>query len=149
MPLYIIEIFNVLQFACTWLSEDITSEIFQPRENTHYHLRNTLHFIAHRIHSVCNESESLLYLEPKIWELIPPQTKVIESFARFNGKLKKCKPNNLPCRFCKGFIRNVVFIQNQSILDSQLIKICLTLVAENVSERCGLSFSELAVETLE
>ena len=86
------------------------SEIFQLRKNTHYHLRHTSQFMAHPIHSVYNGSESASYLGPKIWELIPPEIKTIESLAGFKEKNKKCKPNDYPCRLCKVFISNVGFI---------------------------------------
>ena len=36
-------------------------EIFQLKENTHYHRRHTSKVMAHPIHSVCNESESASY----------------------------------------------------------------------------------------
>ena len=73
------------------MSPDIMNEIFQLRANTHYHVRHTLQSVAHPIHSVYNESEYALYLGPKIWELIPPEIKTIESLAGFQEKLKKWK----------------------------------------------------------
>ena len=42
------------------MSPDIMSEIFQLRENMHYHLRHKLQFIAHPIHNVFNGSESAI-----------------------------------------------------------------------------------------
>ena len=65
------------------MSPDIMSEIFQLIENTHYYLRHTSQFIAHLIHSVYNGSESASYLGPKVWELIPPEIKTIESLRGF------------------------------------------------------------------
>ena len=44
------------------MSPDIMSEIFQIRENTHYHLRHTSQFTAHQIHSVYKGSASASYL---------------------------------------------------------------------------------------
>ena len=70
------------------MSLDIMSEIFQLRENTHYHPRHTLQFLAHPIHSVYNGSESPSYLEPKNWEIIPPEIKAIKSLKGFNEKLR-------------------------------------------------------------
>ena len=48
------------------LSPDIMSDNFQLTENTHYHLRHTLKFMAHLIHRVYNGSKSASYLGPKI-----------------------------------------------------------------------------------
>ena len=86
------------------------SEIFQLRENTHYHLTHTLQFMAHPNHSIYNGSESALNLRHKIWELIPPEIKAIESLAGFKEKNKKWKPIHCSCRLCNVFISNVSFI---------------------------------------
>ena len=92
------------------MSPDIKSKIFQLRENTHYYQRHTLQFMTHPIHSAYNWSESASYLGPKIWDLISPEIKAIESLAGFKEKIKKWKPNDYPCRLCQVFISNVCFI---------------------------------------
>ena len=89
---------------------NVMSEIFQLRENIHYHLRHTSQSMAHPIHSVYHGSESASYLGPKIWKSIPQEIKTIESLAGFKEKVKKWKPNDCPCRLCKVFINNVGFI---------------------------------------
>ena len=65
------------------MSTDIISEISQLRENIHYHLRYTSQFKVHPIHNVYNGSETASDLGPKIWELISPEIKAIESLAEF------------------------------------------------------------------
>ena len=101
---------NVLYAVTNGMSPDIMSEIFQLRENTHYHLRRTSQFMAHPIHGAYNGPESASYLGPKIWELVPPEIKVIESLAGFKEKNKEWKPNDCTCRLCKVFISIVGFI---------------------------------------
>ena len=54
------------------MSPDIMNEMFQLREKSHYNLRHTSEFIIPPILSVYHSSESVSYLGPKIWELIPP-----------------------------------------------------------------------------
>ena len=71
------------------MSPDIMSEIFQLRESTHYHLKHTSQFMAHPIHNFYYGSESASYLGHKIWELILPEIKAIESLAAFKEKIKK------------------------------------------------------------
>ena len=61
------------------MSPEIMNEIFQLREKSHYNLRYTSEFIIPPIHSVYHGSESASYLEPKIWELIPPVIRQIIS----------------------------------------------------------------------
>ena len=61
------------------LSPQIMNEIFQIREESRYNLRYTSQFTIPPIHSVYNGRESASYMDPKIWELIPPAFKQINS----------------------------------------------------------------------
>ena len=47
--------------------------------------------MVHPIYNVCNGSESVSYLGPKTWELIPLEIRAIESLARFKEKIKNGK----------------------------------------------------------
>ena len=92
------------------MSSEIMNEIFQLREKSHYNLRYTSEFIISPIHSVCHGSESLSCLGPKIWELIPPVIRQIDTFSGFEKAIKKWKPTNYPCRICKTYIPSVGFL---------------------------------------
>ena len=132
------------------ISPDIMSEIFQLRKNTHYHLRHTLQFMAHQIHSFYKGSRSGLYLGPKGWELIPPEIKAIGPIQEFNNKKKKRNGNLMivlvdSAKFSLTML--VLFKINLYIGHHQLAKACSTLVAENAAERCYLGSLELAVKT--
>ena len=50
------------------ISPEIMDKMFQLRENSHYNLRYTSEFVFQPIHSVYHGSESVSYLELKIWE---------------------------------------------------------------------------------
>ena len=71
------------------MSPEIMNEIFQLREKSHYNLRYTSEFFILLTHSVCNGSESVSYLGPTIWELIPPVIRQIDTFSRFKKAIKK------------------------------------------------------------
>ena len=60
------------------LSSEIMNEIFQIREGSRYNLRYTSQFTIPPIHSVYNDGESVSYIGPKIWELIPHAFKQIK-----------------------------------------------------------------------
>ena len=92
------------------MSSEIMNEIFQLREKSHYNLRYTSEFIIPPIHSVHHGSESVSYLGPKIWELIPPVIRQIDTFSGFEKAIKKWKPTNCPCRISKTCIPNVSFL---------------------------------------
>ena len=75
------------------MSSEIMNEILQLRKKSHYNVRHTTEFIIPLIHSVYHGSESVSYLGPKIWELIPPVIRQIDAFSGF----KKARKNgNLP-----------------------------------------------------
>ena len=101
-----IEMFKV----ANGMSPVIMNEIFQLIEESHYNLRYTSNFVIPPIHSVYHGSESTSYLGPKIWELIPPVIRQIESFKRFKKKIKKWKPTNCPCRICKSYLPSKGFL---------------------------------------
>ena len=45
------------------------------------------------MHSVYNVTESLSFLGPKIWELVPEDTKQSESLEVFKNKIKQWVPS--------------------------------------------------------
>ena len=92
------------------MSPEIMNEIFQLREKSHYNLRYTSEFIIPLIHSVYHGSKSVSYLGPKIWELIPPVIRQINTFSGFKKAIQKWKPTNSSCRIFKIYIPSVRFL---------------------------------------
>ena len=92
------------------LLPEIMNEIFQIREKSRYNLRDTSQFTIPPIHSVYNGRESVSFMSPKIWKLIPPAFKQIESLSGFKKAIKEWKPSNCPCRRCKTYISQVGFL---------------------------------------
>ena len=70
------------------VSPKIMNEIFQLREKSHYNLRYTSEFIIPPIYSVYLGSESVSYLGPKIWELIPTAIRQMDTFSGFKKAIK-------------------------------------------------------------
>ena len=60
--------------------------------------------------TVYNGKETVSYLGPKIWGLVPSELKEKQSIAAFKNEIKKWKPNDCPCRLCKSYIAGVGFI---------------------------------------
>ena len=57
------------------LRPEITCDIFMERTNNQYILRNRLDFITPHVHSVFHGTESISYLGPKIWDIVPKEFK--------------------------------------------------------------------------
>ena len=90
------------------LSPDILREIFVPKISL-YNLRrnNTL---RRQVHSVYHGMESLSFLCPKIWDLVPLELKQLESLEVFKLKIKKWILFECPCRLCRTYIQQVGFV---------------------------------------
>ena len=86
-------------------------EIFLIDDTCHYNLRNTNIFRRPRVNSVYYGTESLSFLGPKVWDILPEYLKEIGNLETFKTLVKQWYPINCPCRCCKIFVADVGFIQ--------------------------------------
>ena len=84
--------------------------IFKLRTEMPYNTRNISEFLRPAVNSVYDGSESISYLGPKMWDILPEELKAIETLESFKKEIKKWNPENCPCRLCKVFIEKVGFI---------------------------------------
>ena len=63
------------------------TELFAPKMSS-YNLRNNNSFKRRRVNSVWHGTESVSYLGPKIWDLVPNEIKESESLNGSNSKSK-------------------------------------------------------------
>ena len=92
------------------LSPVLMNDIFKLRGEKTYNLRKLSQFYRPKINSVYNGTESVSFLGPKIWHLVPNELKDIGYLAAFKEAIKKWSSGKSPSRLCKGYIRNVGFI---------------------------------------
>ena len=71
-------------------------------------------FLSRNTRTVNQGTETLAYLGPKIWSLIPEDWKQF-SLSKFSKKIRKWKTNGCPCRICKLYIPGVGFIDKASL----------------------------------
>ena len=57
------------------------NEIFTRRHQIQYNLRNWTDFDVPKVKTVNHGSESVRYLGPKIWEIIPPHIKMLDTLT--------------------------------------------------------------------
>ena len=91
------------------MAPDILNEIFQNRTSS-YTLRTNSSFAVRPVHSVYHGTESLSFLGPKIWKLVPEDVKQSESFEIFKKKIKQWAPSRCPCRLCRIYLQNIGFV---------------------------------------
>ena len=87
----------------------VVREIFVPKISL-YNLRRNSTFERRQVHSVYHGTESLSFLGPKIWDLVPLELKQLESLEVFKLKIKKWIPFECPCRLCRTYIQQVGFV---------------------------------------
>ena len=63
-----------------------------------YSLRTTSHFRSRKIHTKKYGIETLTYLGPKLWNLVPNEYKTIESLENFKAKIITWVPENCPLK---------------------------------------------------
>ena len=92
------------------IAPDIMNDIFE-LQNPSYNLRSTCNqFRKENIKTVYYGIQSVRYLGPKIWELVPNNIKYSNSLSKFKKLIKSWKPEACPCRLCKTYIAQVGFI---------------------------------------
>ena len=99
-----IEIYKVIN----GISPEIMKEIFLLKEKDIYH--SQFPFKSRNIRTVNYGTQSLGYLGPKIWSIIPENLKQVNSLNEFKIKIKKWKPTGCPCRLCKNYVYGVGFV---------------------------------------
>ena len=92
------------------LSPEIMKEVFELKEPS-YSLRSKgNYFVRGNVKTTHYGIQSIKYLAPKIWDLVPDQIKHCGSLTKFKHFIKSWSPIDCPCRLCKTYIAQVSFI---------------------------------------
>ena len=75
-----------------------------------YDLHDNNSFKRRRVNSVLHGTELVSFLGPKMWDLVSNEIKESESLNAFKFKIKRWIPEGCPCRICKTYLGQVVFI---------------------------------------
>ena len=92
------------------LSPPFMNKIFVENAQHYYDLRKKAEFKRTNVKTVYNGTETLTFLGPRIWEIVPDYIKKSNSFEEFKLKIKLWNPENCPCRLCKRFLPQVRFL---------------------------------------
>ena len=91
------------------LPPQLVKELF-PLSTHPYNLRFIYEFKLKNIKTVHYGTESLSFLGPKIWELVPLEIKSSQSLEEFKKKIKSWIPENCPCGLYKTYLHHVGFM---------------------------------------
>ena len=87
----------------------IMNDVFRIRKND-YNTRKADEFQSHCVKTVHYGTETVSFLGPKLWSILPNEYKSIININEFKSKIKSWVPQNCPCRLCKTYIHHVGFI---------------------------------------
>ena len=102
---------NTLSQICHDISTTIMNEVFTLGHQFRYNLRNWTDFDVPKVKTVGHGSESVRYVAPKIWEIIPTHIKGLNTIDRFKIASKKWEARSCPCRLYKIYLQNIDYIQ--------------------------------------
>ena len=91
------------------IAPTIASELFS-FSNINYDLRSGSQFHQPSANTVWNGQETISYLGPKIWNMVPEQMKQKSSLFAFKREIKQWVPDKCLCRICKNYLPNLGFI---------------------------------------
>ena len=74
-------------------------------------MRHINHFETPFVRTVYNGTESVSYLGPKIWDIVPEEYKALNSLNGFKESKKNWVPLYCPWRLCKTCVPGVGFLE--------------------------------------
>ena len=92
------------------LSPPTMDNVFKLRTENPHRLRQVSEFSRPIVKTVCHGTESLSYLGPKIWDILPEKLRNMDNLESFKKEIKTWRPDNCPCRLCKVYIEGVRFL---------------------------------------
>ena len=92
------------------LSPPLMKNIIKLKAENSYNLRQVSEFSRPMVKMVYRGTESISYLGPKIWDILPEKLKNIDNLEHFKKEIKTWTPDNCPCRLCKVYIESVGFL---------------------------------------
>ena len=88
----------------------IMKRFFKFTIEIHYNLRQRSQFHIPFAQTVFIGTESIKFLSPKIWELIPDEMKELERLLEIKKTIKEWKPTSCPCRLCQQCFYRIGFL---------------------------------------
>ena len=85
------------------------SDLFQVKD-IRYNLRKGKTLISNNIKTTSYGIDSISYLAPKIWDLIPEEIQNCKSLQNFKMNIRLWVPDKCPCNLCKVYVQNVGYI---------------------------------------
>ena len=90
------------------IGPELLKDVFKLKDENRY--CSKLPFETSNVKTVTYGTQTLSYIGPKIWSLIPSDIKDTNTLNEFKYKIKNWRLEKCPCRLCKTYITNLGFI---------------------------------------
>ena len=87
------------------LAPEIMKEVFEIVEGSPNALRNELKLKSRKIHCVRYGIETVSFVGARFWNSLPSDFKERKFLELFKSKIKKCIPENCPCKLCETYLQ--------------------------------------------
>ena len=84
-------------------------EVFKINRTLPYNLRTQNYFSSRVPKTVKYGKETISFIAPKVWALVPKKLKECSCLEAFKFKIRKWKPD-CPCRLSKTYLQHVGFL---------------------------------------
>ena len=74
-------------------------------------MRENSTFEERKVKSAYYGAETMSYIGPEMWELVPSNINDSENLSIFKSNIKSWKPENCPCRLCRLYIAGIWLIE--------------------------------------
>ena len=91
------------------LYPDIMQDSFETKDN-YDNTCNAPAFSSRNVKTVRYGLQTISYMAPKIWNLVPKEMKQVTTLNEFKAKIKIWKLENCPCRLCRTYLPQIGFI---------------------------------------
>ena len=91
------------------LSPSIMKNVFHLNTNIPYNFRSRNELYCRNPKTAKHGAETISYVAPKIWSLVPNAIKSSKPLDVFKSKIRQWEPD-YPCRLCKNYLQHVSFI---------------------------------------
>ena len=81
-----------------------------PERDLKYNLRKDAGFKIKNVSTVRCGTDTISYLGPKIWNLLPGYMKEIQNLETFKKEIKPWVPQNCPCKLCKLYVPGIGYL---------------------------------------
>ena len=92
------------------LAPEIMNEVFEFKTPCYNFRSDVSLFKKQKVKTTYYGQQSVKYLGPKIWDMVPQSIKNSNSLKEFKFLIKQWKPDGCPCRLCKTYVAQVGFI---------------------------------------